>query len=233
LGASSRHYCLLQKANSDNLSKILKNCGHAPKKHGKWIKCSTCGCKSLKKGAWKWLAIQCSGNKEDIVEVAVNHNLINSPEIVNATFPQFQKLSREVAKENAACRKQNSSCRGAAKLAILKSLPAAGSSNDEVTQSCSNSVLPEWAGKFHGSHCLFHVGGFVFCTKCGSAISTNRKCVLWGECNKTLAEGSQPRINKLKDGRCISGLASWPDGRPKHARLHVHKVDSGCHGSVS
>jgi hypothetical protein len=69
-------------------------------------------------------------------------------------------------------------------------------------------------GKLHGTHALWHAGGFLFCTCCGGAQSRkgNRAGLLPRACRDAVPAGAADKLKKLRLGKLPSGHAAWPDG---------------------
>ena len=76
------------------------------------------------------------------------------------------------------------------------------------------TVAPPWAFHLHPHHNLWFIGGIVFCDKCGSICSNDRKSRLQEDiCEPAKIGGPQRRIQALKGGT-IKGthFKVWPDG---------------------
>jgi hypothetical protein len=70
---------------------------------------------------------------------------------------------------------------------------------------------------------LFHVGGYLFCNKCGAVLSAPRQGALLSEpCRRHCPSGSKGRRKRMRKGlipfKCYK---NWPDGRSSKLRLRV------------
>ena len=81
----------------------------------------------------------------------------------------------------------------------------------------ASATVPAWASDFHASHALWHVGGWVFCTSCGSRHSGKGSKAPAEQCPRDLASKSTQKYltGVLKSGRQPKQLTfgnQWPDG---------------------
>lgn len=82
---------------------------------------------------------------------------------------------------------------------------------------------PLWVELLHESHCLYFVGGFVFCRKCAFVTSTGGVTPLTKPCRKYHPKGSHGMLASLEEGRlaiqCWQKRGTWPNGAKSTDRL--------------
>ena len=142
-----------------------------------------------------------------------------------------QKTEHELHK----ARKTQSAEAGKAAATVLQM----GLPRIENHQRPNESTPPAWQGKVHESHDTAHVGGFVFCNRCGAlaAVPASRsglfkQCPAKADVSWKLPPGSASRLASIQAGKhpeCAADSAkqkAWPDGRAGCVALGVHKCVS-------
>ena len=86
-----------------------------------------------------------------------------------------------------------------------------------LPEAPTSATLPAWASDFHSSHALWHVGGWVFCSECGTRHSGKGSKAPAEQCPRDLASKSTQKYLTcvLKAGRQPKQLCfgnQWPDG---------------------
>ena len=99
-------------------------------------------------------------------------------------------------------------------------------------------AVPAWAADFHDTHSPFYVGGWMFCTTCGTRHSGKGSADAARPCRKDLEDKSTQRYltRTLRQGRLPKQLASasqWPDGvdLATHPLRPVYRLVPSADGS--
>jgi hypothetical protein len=160
------------------------------------------------------------GPSHDTRKVSVHHG----------NFKDFLKAKKAEGKRQKLVHSENQS-----RAKVTAGLLAASVAPPCNKTPANLSAAPPWKTKVHSSHDAFHVGGYIFCKRCGSvaAFPASRSalfktCAAATSTEWRLPEGSKYRLTKLSGGlhpelNTTRG-AVWPDGRVSSMVLYVHQL---------
>ena len=94
--------------------------------------------------------------------------------------------------------------------------PSIGAAQNTIATSVVEPTsTPQWAKQaVHSSHEAFHVGGAIFCAKCGAtAAAATRRSLLLVACRGITPAGSVSRLRRLQSGKLTTNFGdNWLDG---------------------
>ena len=138
-------------------------------------------------------------------------------EAMQSTIQPYLQACKQITRSNRQTNKLNRQQRQKIRIKVEQAMPLRG----EVR--CTDS--PRWVCALYHSHCLYYVGGFVFCRQRAKVTSSPKACKLMEECAKHYPLGSKRMLNSLQEGKLSKGhwarKGCWPNGEPASRRMQL------------